>query len=283
MIKSMKSLPFAIAAISILACRFTGGDEKPSAEELARTMVAMTSSAEAALNPSTQTPSPPLPSDTPEPTATKTSTPLPSPTSTPGPVIVVDDFSQDRDQWLDCDECNIRDGTLFMGPWGISGAEIPHFAYCYECGWVTNYRMAVDISFEEGRASRGFGFLVQDTEDYFITAEITTFQEVNVWKYYYDSGEWEWIKGLWTGAARPGYQTNRLEVEVADDGNGKSTISVSVNGKSVIVVFGQPAQETVVGFTLYGHAMTGKFDNFEFESREPYGEPIELFNDFNSS
>jgi hypothetical protein len=135
--------------------------------------------------------------------------------------------------------------------------------------------MAVDIAFEEGKASRGFGFLLQWNDDIMMTAEVTSFQEVAIWVYDYETQMWEMLDGAWTSAVRPGFQTNRLEVEVSDAGNGRSNVFVSVNGRTVAIAYAQPAFESVVGLTLYGHAMAGRFDNFEFESYAPYGGPLE--------
>jgi hypothetical protein len=133
--------------------------------------------------------------------------------------------------------------------------------------------MAVETTFEEGQSDRGYGFLIRVTEDYLMTVEITPWQTVAIWKLDYIEG-WEWINGVWTGAVRPGRQTNHIEVEVTEGSSGRSDISVTVNGRTVLVVWGQPSDPSPVGLTLYGHAIEVYFNDFEFEEYEPYGEPL---------
>lgn len=168
---------------------------------------------------------------------------------------------------------------MYMGPYPISGAYIQHYAICVACGQVTNYRMAVDVTYEDGPSERGFGFLLRLSEDYLVTFEITTWQTVDVWKLDINSNGWNWVNGVWSGYAKPGVITNHIEVEVTGAGTGKSNIALVINGKTVLVLFNQSIDQTPIGLTLYGHAIEVYFDNFEFEEYEPYGIPLDT-NDY---
>ena len=98
-----------------------------------------------------------------EPSATPTPRPptaTPTETPTPGPVALFDDFSQDNRIWLDCEECSIQNGMLHMGPYTAEGALLQHNAICGPCGFVTHYRMAVDVGFVDGQSDRGYGLLI---------------------------------------------------------------------------------------------------------------------------
>jgi hypothetical protein len=161
-----------------------------------------------------------------------------------------------------------------MGPWSTAGAYTQHFAICRECGTVTHYKASVDVRFERGVSERGFGFVVQNTDDYLITAEITTWQTVDFWKFDYEKGQWEWLNGVFSGSVRPGVQSNRIELEVNDLRDGRCDIAFGVNGRTLVLLYNQPSVETYFGLTLYGHSIEVSFDNLEFESYPPFGAPI---------
>ena len=163
---------------------------------LVQTAVALTEMARQTANPLTNTPT-----ETPLPQATETFTPEPTPTQTrgPQPVEYFDDFSFDSGNWLGCEKCTIERDAMFMGPWGVSGADQQHFVFCRECGYAMHYRMAVDIQFYEGSASRGYGFVLFISDEYVYTVEITSFQTVALWRFEFDSGQWELLDGKWTG------------------------------------------------------------------------------------
>lgn len=237
----------------------------PSAEDLAATYVAGTAAA------ATDTP---LPTDTP----TTTHTPLPptatstrTPTATPGPVVFQDEFLGSSDAWEFCEECTWREGALVMGPYPVSGANIQHVAICGPCGLVRNYRMAVDIAYGDGPSERGFGLLVRLTDDYISTFEITPWQTAFLWHLDFDESFWEFVNGFFTGRVRAGRATNRIEVTVEDGTTlGKVNVGLQVNGRTIFLAYNRPGDLGAVGLTLYGHAMSAVFDNFEFEELPPY-------------
>jgi hypothetical protein len=242
----------------------------PSAEELAGTIVAQTAAA------ATPTPLPsdtPLPTDTPlPPTATSTVTVTP----TPGPVVFQDDFSAPSSAWVFCEECEVRDGALFMGPYPISGAYLQHTAICGPCGLVRNYRMSVDVAYGEGPSERGFGLLVRMTDEAMMTFEITPWQTAILWNLDFEDRLWDFVNGFYTGRVRAGRATNSIEVEV-QDGTTPATVNIElrVSGRTIFIAYNRPGDLGVVGLTLYGHAMSAVFDNFVFEELPPYlHEPI---------
>ncbi len=208
----------------------------------------------------------PSPTHTPRPpTATPTDTP------TPGPVALFDDFSSDNRIWLDCEECTVRNGMLHMGPYTAEGACLQHNAICGPCGFVTHYRMAVDVGFVDGQSDRGYGLLISLNEDQMVSMEITPWQTVDAWRLDFHDGYWDWINGTWTGLVRPNQQINNVEVVVqpAQGGGARTDIFIKVNGKTAFVLYNQVAEAGVVGLTMFGHATEIVFDNFEFETDEP--------------
>ncbi len=131
--------------------------------------------------------------------------------------------------------------------------------------------MAVDASFADGVSDRGFGLLLRMTEEYMLTMEITPWQTVDVWRLDFETGNWEWVNGSFSGLVRPNQQRNRIETEIrpALSGGGMtSDIYIKVNGKTVFVVYNQPAEMGLVGLTLFGHSTEVIFDNFEFETED---------------
>jgi hypothetical protein len=264
MARMARTLPFAFV-LPALACSFFGG---PSAEELAATYVAQTQGAASPTSPATDTPVPPTATNTPPPTPTERPTPRPTPTL--GPIIVRDDFSRNTGIW-DCEFCSWRDGVIVMGPWPVSGAYQQQIAVCTACGEVRYFRMAVDVTYGSGPSERGFGLLMKWSEAMMMTAEVTAWQTVEGWKYDYARQRWEWLNGVFSGAVRPGRGTNRLLVEVAPaPASGRSTITLQVNGRNLVILYNQTGEPGLVGLTLYGHAVEVVFDNFEFEELAPY-------------
>jgi hypothetical protein len=262
----------------ILACFLIAGcqSKAPSEAEIRTAIIAtQTAEAEQSAAVATRTPLPPSPTATMTPTEVPSATPVPTPTRPAHPVQVQEDFSQDVGDWLWCEHCEWKGGKLYMGPYPPSGAYLQHFVVCAECGVVTNYKIGVEATFEEGQSERGYGFLLRMTDEYLMTAEITPWQSVAVWKLDFVEG-WSLVDVVWTGSVRPGALTNHIEVEVTETGTGKSDMSVTVNGRTVLVVWNQPGDQTVVGLTLYGHATEVYFDNFEFLEYLPYGSPLEF-------
>lgn len=259
---------FGILLFCVIIAACGGKTPEEQQVDTAATSAAETELAQEALPSSTFTPIPP-PTDTPvPPTATPTATPPPTRTATPGPLRYEDDFSSDTGNWLDCDNCEIENGVFTMGPFPASGAYIQHSAICKPCGMVENYRMSVDANYVEGPSERGFGFLLKWTNDYLLTLEVTPWQTVMVWKADFKKQEWVKISGTTSGVVNTGTQVNRIEVEFVSTGVGQSDINIIVNGKTVLVLFGQPVELSPIGLTLYGHALEVVFDNFEFEEIE---------------
>lgn len=256
-------LPLLIA-FPIAACAASSGSTGVAVQELASTMVAETAEAQMAAAHAETLAAAQSPTDPPPPA---TATPPPEPTATTGPLSLEDDFSSDTGYW-DCDNCEIENGQLHFGPYPVSGALLQHFAICTPCGMVTTYYMSVDVTFGEGPSDRGYGILVRGREDYVLTYEVTPWQDFDFWRYESDDNEWTWVNGLWAGAVRAGRQTNRLEIEVSKAPNGATDIALTVNGKTPIVIFGQPGESGLVGLTLFGHAVDVYFDNFEFDTDE---------------
>lgn len=208
----------------------------------------------------------PAPSDTPTPTRTQPPTRTPRP-AIEGPVQVFDDFSTDRGYW-DCEHCRIEQGVMRMGPYPVSGAYQQHVAYCDPCGVVTNYRMAVDVTFSDGQSDRGFGLMVRENENHMYVYEITPWQTLALWEADYLIQDWELLNGQFSGAVRPSKQTNHIGIEVGVSGDNAVDIALQINGRTPLVVFNRPAEPGWVGLTLFGHAMEVTFDNFEFETEE---------------
>ena len=141
----------------------------PSEQAIAQA-IAETQAASAAELPASPTDKPlaPTPTDPPAPTATRL------PTSTPGPVALTDDFSRASAIWGDCEVCTYEGGTLRFGPFPTSGARMQHNIVCEACGMVTNYRMAVDVTYIDGPSERGFGLMARWNDEELVTYEVTT-------------------------------------------------------------------------------------------------------------
>lgn len=260
-----------VAGISLVAC----GQPTPDTHAI-NTAIAQTSTAEASKFTPTFTSTEPPPTTTFTPTSTHAPTQTHTPTVPPRPIHFQDDFSHDTGSWIACGKCEWENGALYMGPYPASEAYVQQITYCLDCGLVTNYKISVDATYEEGPSERGYGLILRETDEYLMTCEITPWQTVDVWKYEFLKNEWTWVNGKWTGAVNTGRMSNHIEVEVTSSGTGKSQISVTVNGRTVLVLWNQPADQSPVGLTLYGHALQVYFDNFEFEEYEPYGTPLDL-------
>ncbi len=263
--RSLLFLLILLILSSVAACEKSG----PSADSVA-TAIQATEFMKQTLYPATSTATEAPPTETP------TITLSPTATLEPHPIKLHDDFSSELINWLMCEECIYKNDALYMGPWPSSGAYIQHFAVCQDCGLVTYYYMSVIATYEDGPSERGYGLLLRLTDEYAITLEITPLQTVAVWKLDFETGAFDLLDGRWSGAVKAGVQTNHIEVYVTESSQGRADISVSVNGKNVFIVWGQPKDQSPVGLTLWGHALEVQFDDFIFEEYEPYGDPIEL-------
>ncbi len=268
-----RNLILTIILLGLVACQ----SRAPSADEIA-TAIEATAIMKQTLEPATSTPTD-APTETP--TITLTKTPEPSPTATLSlhPIQLYEDFSSQEVEWLLCDVCEWKNDALYMGPYPTSGAYQPHYAVCAECGLVTYYRMSVVATYQDGPTDRGYGFLLRSTDDYIIILEIYSWQIVGLIKLDLHNGYVEDVEVLdasWSGAVNAGASPNHIEVYVTESQQRRTDISVSINGKNVFIVWGQPKDQSPVGLMLYGHALEVTFDDFEFEEYEPYGDPIEL-------
>jgi uncharacterized protein YceK len=200
-----------------------------------------------------------------------TETPIPTITPTSGPIFVEDDFSTDSGIWSGCEECEWKDGALFMGPYPASNFGDAYYAICEPCGMTSNYRMAVDATFFEGASDRGFGFLVYLTDDYYVTFEMATWQVAGLFKYEPVQGRWsELLPWQLKGYINPGRQMNHIEIIVRDSQSlGKSDITIKINDKVLAVYSGIGIEPTLVGLEVGWHSIGVAFDNFEFEELEP--------------
>ena len=254
----------AIAVLAAVSCQ-------PSQSTIATAISQTQQAAPPAASPTSPPPTTP-PTLTAEP---RTRTQRPSPTA--GPLSLTDDFSSDSGIWEECNVCSVEAGTLHMGPYPTSGAYVQHVAICAACGIVTNYRMAVDATYIDGPSERGFGLLARHNEDHMITYEITPWQTMDLWDFAFEKGQWKWINGTFSGLVRPGKQLNHIELEALTNPSGTVDIYLTVNGRTPIVVFSQPAEPGSVGLTLWGHALEVSFDNFEFHTEDspifPRGSP----------
>ena len=161
-------------------------------------------------------------------------------------------------------------GALHMGPFSADGAMLQHNAICGPCGFVTHYRMAVDVGFVDGQSDRGYGLLISLNEDQLLSMEITPWQTIDAWRLDFNDRYWEWLNGT-VGLVRPNQQINNVEVvvEPASGGGARTDIYIKVNGKTAFVLYNQSAEPGMVGLTMFGHATEIIFDNFEFETDEP--------------
>jgi hypothetical protein len=212
------------------------------------------------------------------PTLTLTPSPIPAPTNTPGPVIIHDDFSTDVGRWQGCEQCVIRDGSLIMGPYPVSNSAEGYFTICADCGYVTDYKMGVDVVYVNGYSDRGFGLVLREHQGNYIELEISTWQFYGVW--YYDKekkGSWDAWGALLTdgwvpsGYLRPAQLSNRLDVETTTE-NGKSSVAIRVNSQLIntVEIPNVPGQ---VGLVVGLHSLGIAFDNFYFEGYPLYSAP----------
>jgi hypothetical protein len=267
----MKRLSLILLVMSIIsACQ----SRAPSAD-LVATAIEETAIMKQTMEPPTATWTE-APTQTATTTLTSIASPEPTATLSLHPIQLYDDFSSYQVNWLNCEVCEYKNDALYIGPYPVSGAYQAHFAICQECGLVTYYRISVVATFEEGVSTRGYGLLLRYTEDYVITVEITPWQTVDVWKYDLSSQTYECLDWKGSGAVKAGAQSNRIEVYVSESGQGRTDISVSINYKNILIIWGQPKDQSPVGLTVFGHAQEVSFDDFVFEEFEPYGDPIEL-------
>ena len=209
------------------------------------------------------------------PTPTFTPSPIPSPTNTPGPVVINDDFSVDTGRWQKCGQCEIRDGMLIMGPYPATNSAEGYFTICADCGYVTDYRMGVDVVYMNGFSDRGFGLVLREQDGNYVEWEISTWQYYGVW--FYDKEKkgrgdaWGallpdgWVP---SGYIHPAQLSNRLDV-VATTENDKTTVAIYVNGQLINTVE-IPNVPGRVGLVVGLHSLGIAFDNFYFEGYPLY-------------
>ena len=267
----MKRFSLIILVMSIVsACQARA----PSADMVA-TAIEETAIMKQTLEPLTATMTE-TPTQTATTTLTSTASPEPTATLSLHPIQLYDDFSSYGVTWLNCEVCEYKNDAFYICPYPVSGAFKSHPVVCQECGKVTYYRMSVVATFQDGQSDRGYGLLLRWADDYITTLEILPWQIVYIYKLDFNSNTWEILDGRWSGAIKAGTSPNKLEVYVTESQQGRTDISVSINGKVVFIVWGQPKDQTEVGLVVTGHALEVSFDDFEFEEYQPYGDPIEL-------
>lgn len=212
-------------------------------------------------------------SPTPEPTSTPvpTATPIPTATVTPGPLVIEDDFSKDVGRWVECKECFVANGVLYMGPFPSADSAEGYTVICKDCGVVDEYKMEVDVTYVSGASDRGFGLVLWEDDGYYIDLEITTWQTYGVWFYDKDKGKswnaWYYLLDKpfkQSGNIRAGKLTNRIAVEVENRG-GQRLATISVNGKTLQNNLELKVGPGWVGFVVGLHSLGVSFDNFYFE------------------
>ncbi len=276
--KNVRNLLFVLTLLVAAGCQAKG----PGVQDLVITMQAQTA---AAASPT------PLPSSTPLPTATATPipptlttpptyTPSPEPSATltpeptPGKLAFTDDFSQKSDIWSGCPDCIWKDGKLYMGPYEPGVDNDFHTIICDKCGERPFYRFAVDATFTEGYADRGFGLLIYETDEELMDLEIWPFQISVILKYDQKLNSWTRMRTnpdmVFNGMINPGFTTNRLEVDARPNWkDGITDYYIKINGKTSIILYGQPTKSGKVGLVVGWHTIGVAFDNFEYEELAP--------------
>jgi hypothetical protein len=215
----------------------------------------------------TETPSP---TETLLPTETLAPTETALPTATPGPVVVKDDFSEQMDIWGDCDNCTLKDGALFFGPYEPKGSGSDQIFYiiCESCGMHTYYRVSADVTFADGYGDRTFGMLAGLTEDKHLIGAGTVSTLKHALYEAFDYTTNQWVGGTFKkfNAVGAGRATNRILVEIKPASSpAKADIYLSVNGETVVTLHDQDAQPTWAGLYLGWHSVGAIYDNFEYE------------------
>lgn len=211
-----------------------------------------------------------LPTETPIPTETVAPTETALPTATPGPMIIKDDFSEQTDIWGDCENCTLKDGVLFFGPYKPigSGEDQIFYVICESCGLHTYYRVSADVTFADGYGDRTFGILAGLTDDKHLigAGTVSTLQHALYESFDYRTNQW--VSGTFKkfNAVRPGRATNRIMVEIKPAASpAKADIYLSLNGEIVVTLLNQDVEPTWAGLYLGWHSVGAFYDNFEYE------------------
>lgn len=128
----------------------------------------------------------------------------------------------------------------------------------------------MDVTFAEGYGDRGFGLLIYQTDNDRMDLEITTFQTSLIWKYDKNSKLWTRMRTspdlFLNWSVKPGTTTNRLEVDAKPNWTaGITDYYIKINGKTSIILYGQPSTSGKVGLVVGWHTIGVTFDNFEYE------------------
>ncbi len=199
--------------------------------------------------------------------------------------MVHDDFYLTLGIWGDSPNVWYRDGAFVLGPSPGSDVFLQVESVCGSCGLPITYQMEVDATYGAGAAEpeRGFGLILrwaqQDyvpvEEDYVLIAEFGPGQSIDVWRF--DAGPepwlasldaWEWVGGGRSDALNPGRSSNRVGATATRGQDNTVDIAITVNGTTVLVVPGQPADRGWVGLAALDHSLEVIFDNFDFEAFE---------------
>ncbi len=257
--KSCRTLGIAFVLVLITACS-SGAQPTTAIPQLAVT---------ATKPPPSVTPVPP--SETPVPSPTITPEPTPSPT--PRIIKLQDDFSSRSEIWGDCEICAWEEGRLIFGPYEPhgSGQDQIFYVFCEACGENKYYRVAADVTYVEGYGGdRTFGILAGlGIHEVLAAGTVSTSQHAMYETFDLTTKRWGGTPFRTYGAVAPGAGTNRIEVSVVPaKSQGGADITVSVNGRNLILLYDQKVMPSKVGLYLGWHSIGVAFDNFEYEQLE---------------
>lgn len=187
----------------------------------------------------------------------------------------------------------LQDGALILGPYEECANDVANFdepvgcmVVCQVCGRdLTNYRLRVNFTFEDGLSDREFGVILRlvdedvdgllDREDYLLALGFNVFD--NRWRIYLHEPDrldpWRRVSSGAAGFLQPG-RMNELEVTVTEGGQ---LMLIMLNERFLERLTGgkaDPGQRPVapwmdsgaVGLIGLGRGVQARFDNFVITS-----------------
>jgi hypothetical protein len=159
-----------------------------------------------------------------------------------------------------------------MGPYAPEENRTPHILFCQQCGEHLYYRVSVDAAFYSGEIDRYFGLAFSFGDQKFYTFAIASaYEQCLVAEYDYTTSWWTVInlyekKQTCGGMVNIGSEVNRLGVSVEPSMiEGRADYYVTINGKTVFVLYSQPLRSSRVGLMIDWHSTEVVFDNFEYQ------------------
>ncbi len=218
------------------------------------------------------------------PTATATLTP----TATPIPTIS-ENFSGARSIFSSIEGSEVRDGSLFLGPFDHCAADEAFFdepigcsVVCLTCGTeLANFELDLELTFVQGISDADYGIILRvidedqdglfDREDYMLAIGFNTFH--NRWSVYLHKADrvypWSVVR---TGQAglRPANRLNRLQVLASNNGR---LIDVFLNDFRIVKLTADPpnpgevfidswVERGAVGLLVLNDRVMARYDNF---------------------